>query len=108
MTIERGMTQDFRITLRGVDLSEASVYVTFKQGNLTLTKHETISVSYEDRKSTILVSLSQEETLAFREGQKGECQLRWRYGNGTTGKSVIKPFDVGRVLYEAVLSGEEI
>ena len=106
MRIERGTTQDIRITMRNIDLSESDLYVTFKQGPVTLTKHDTLSVSFEDNKTVILVSLSQEETLSFRDNAKGEIQARWRTPNGHVGKSNIKPFDVGRVLYEAVLSGE--
>ena len=106
MTIERGTTQDIRCTLRGIDLSEADVYVTFKQDKISVTKHDTVSVEYKDNKTVILVSLTQEETLTFKEKQRGEAQIRWRYGNGKVGKSNIKEFDVGRVLYEAVLTGE--
>ena len=102
-TIERGTTQDIRITVRGVDLSECEVFVTFKQDLLTLTKHDSLSMSYSDNKTQILLTLTQEETLKFKDNRDGEVQLRWLFGNGKAGKTKTKPFNVGKVLYDAVL-----
>lgn len=102
-TIERGTTQDIRITVRGVDLSDCEVFVTFKQDTLSLTKHDTLSIEYAEGKTQILLTLAQEETLKFKENREGEVQLRWLFGNGKAGKTKTKPFTVGKVLYDAVL-----
>lgn len=49
------------------DITEHTVEVSFKSGNRTLTVgNDRLEMSYEDGVTTILVTLTQEETLAMR------------------------------------------
>ncbi len=107
MTIERGTTQTVRITIKGWDLTDADVYVTFKQDGIkSLTKKDVESVTYSDldRKSVITLTLSQRETIMFREDSQGLIQVRWIGDDGIAHKTQTAPFDADKLLYEAVLT----
>ena len=101
MTIERGTTQDVTITIRGWDLTSSDIYVTFKQGAKVLTKKTMNSVSYANSVSTIVLTLSQSETLYFDDNRAGEIQVRWIDASGTAKKTKTAPFNVDVCLYEA-------
>lgn len=87
MAIPRGTTPTFTLTFteQGLDLTAANhVYVTFKNG-ITLTKSDSDLTIGEKQ---IDVYLSQEETLAFRNGQTA-IQANWTYGDGSRAASNI-------------------
>lgn len=106
MTIERGTTQDIKITVKGWDLTEADIFVTFKQGTKSLTTSETNSVTYADRATAIRLTLTQEQTMMFKEDDVGLVQVRWIGADGYARKTKTAPFNVDKLLYEAVLTKE--
>lgn len=101
MSIPRGTTPTFELTLESVDLTEAyNVYVSFSPGgavgrlNPVLTKTgDDLTVAYEDDTSTVSVYLSQEETLSFGTG-KVNIQLNWTYPDGSRAASEIATFSL--------------
>lgn len=108
MTIERGTTQDVRITIKGYDLTGCDIFVTFTQGGAKkLTKTSMTSVSYANSVSTIVVTLSQEETLYFDENKSGKIQVRWINSEGVAKKTKTATFDADECLYEAVLEWDD-
>lgn len=108
MTIERGTEQEIRITIKGWDLSQSDIYATFKQdGVKTLTRKTMDSVTYENNKSVIVLTLTQAETIAFKDKTPGKLQVRWIDPDGTPHKTKTAAFDVDELLYEAVLTKDD-
>lgn len=107
MTIERGTTQDVRITIKGYDLTDSDIFVTFKQGANTLTKKNLTSVTYSDRKTVIVVTLSQAETMYFDNNSSGKIQVRWIDIGGMAYKTKTADFHVDELLYEAVIEKDD-
>lgn len=104
MTIERGTTQELKITIKGWDLTNSDVFVTLQQGIKSLTTSALDSVTYANSKTTILLTLSQKQTIMFKEGQPGLIQVRWIGSDGYARKTKTAPFNVDKLLYEAVLT----
>ena len=106
MTIERGTTQTIKITIKGWDLTNSDVYVTFKQGTKKLTRKDIADATYSNRTSVITLTLSQQETMSFKEDEQGLIQVRWIGDDGIAHKTKTAPFNVDTLLYEAVLTKE--
>ena len=107
MTIERGTTQDVRITIKGYDLTGCDIFVTFTQGSAKKLTKKNISVSYANSDSTIMVTLSQEETLYFEENKSGKIQVRWIDSEGVAKKTKTATFNADECLYDAVLEWDD-
>ncbi len=103
MTIERGTTQEVRITIKGWDLTSCDIYVTFKQGAKSVTKKTMDSVVFSNNATKIVLTLTQQETMAFDNNKSGLVQARWIDQNGIARKTKTAAFDVDLLLYEAVL-----
>lgn len=105
MATARGTTPTFTLTFPStgqnvVDLTQArNVYVTFKNGNKTITKTgEDLTVEAH----SISVYLNQEETLSFtRFGT--EIQANWTYENGRRAASEIKTYSFSEQLLNKVV-----
>lgn len=106
MTIERGTTQEVKITIKGWDLTNCDIYATFKQGTNMITKKEMDSVVFADSATKIVVTLSQQETLSFQDKKSGLIQVRWVDEAGKAHKTKTARFEVDELLYEAVLTKE--
>ena len=102
----KGTTPTFLITIKGNALTNATPYVTLRQGALELTKsgEELVKERGEDF-CVLAVSLSQEETLKFAHG-RADLQVRWVYADGTAGATAIKPVAVNPVLKQEVITHE--
>ena len=103
MTIERGTTQEIRITIKGWDLTGSDIYVTFKQGARILTKNIMDSVTFDNGVTTIILTLTQQETLSFDNNRTGQIQARWIDSNGKVNKTNAATFHVDVCLWNAVL-----
>ncbi len=103
MTIERGTTQEITITIKGWNLNDCDIYVTFKQGDRKVTKKKMDSVTYANNATKLVLTLTQKETLTFEDKRSGLVQVRWIEASGDAHKTLTAPFDVDELLYEAVL-----
>ena len=104
----RGTTPTFTLNMvdEVLDLTQAAnVYATFRQRNNIITKTDLdISVTQEDGKyhNTVLVYLTQEETLGFVAGSM-DIQLNWTYTDGSRACSNIVTIAVNNNLEGRVL-----
>lgn len=90
-----------------VDLTGAEIHVTIKQGARKIQKTGTDIVSVwdaESGKTTLSVTLTQEETGAFIAGRKAEVQVNWIFADGTRDATNIKPIDVSENLIAEVIT----
>lgn len=99
--MRRGTTPAIVLTV-DMDITSYTVYVTLKNrsNELTLT-NDAIVMEYEDGKTSIAFSLTQEQTLKFG---TGTCEVQVRaIHDGTAIATDIKTMDVNRILKEGVI-----
>lgn len=99
--MRRGTTPAIVLTV-DMDITSYTVYVTLKNrsAELTLT-NGAIVMEYEDDKTSIAFSLTQEQTLKFG---TGTCEVQVRaIHDGTAIATDIKTMDVNRILKEGVI-----
>ena len=100
----QGTTPSITFDIKGYDLTDATVFVSFKRGSDLLTKTgEDVEVSYSDETSTVICHLSQEETLAMKSGGV-IVQIRFIYENGQAFATNEKELEVKRVIYPEVIA----
>lgn len=106
----RYTTPTLPLYLEEVDLSEnCDVYVTFYQASSSteITKSmDDLTVLYDsdENKTTISVTLTQEETATLTAGGKALVQANWIFSNGTRGATEIKKISIKENLLEEVIS----
>lgn len=99
--IRQGTTPTIQITINDIDLNEMqNIYVVFEQNGYIL-KKESSDLNIEG--NVILVLLSQEETLNFKEGTCN-IQLRMITKGGVAIASPIKTTKVYRILNKEVIT----
>ncbi len=93
-----------------VDLTGADIYVTIKQGQRKLQKtgSDVISVyDAESGKTTLTVTLTQEETGAFLAEKSATIQVNWIFADGTRSATNIKKIDVTENLLSEVIEYDD-
>lgn len=99
MSIPKGTTPTFILTLEDVDLTTATnVYVTFK-GAETITK-STSALDIDEH--TVGVYLSQADTLKLGKGNVS-IQLNWTFEDSSRGASEIVSYPLGPNLLDKVV-----
>lgn len=104
----RGTTPTFTLNMldETLDLRQAvNVYATFRQRETLLTKTDldiTVTQEAEHLRNTVLVYLTQEESLKFTAGSI-EVQLNWTYEDGSRACSNIVTIAVSNNLEGRVL-----
>lgn len=99
--MRQGTTPTIQITINEIDLNEMqNIYVVFEQNGYIL-KKESSDLNIEG--NIISVSLTQEETLNFKEGTCN-IQLRMITKGGVAIASPIKTTKVYRVLNKEVIT----
>lgn len=97
----RGTTPTHIFENISVDLRNAKVYLTYTQfGKLVLEK---TNKDMEITKDTITVNLSQEETLAFKEGTVS-MQLRYVMPDGKADASDIMQIKATKILKDGIIT----
>lgn len=107
----QGTTPALTFEIAGFDASGMTAFVSFKRGADLLTKTgEDVTVVYdsENEKSVIICQLTQEETLAMRQGS-AIVQMRFIDENGAAYATTETKVDVKRVIYKEIIEygGEE-
>lgn len=75
MDIRKYTTPTYVLTIDGIDLSEANVVVTLKQGENVLSYSPT--ATFEDDVTTIEIHMTQEESGLFSEDDLVQLQVNW-------------------------------
>lgn len=100
--MRRGTTPAIKVRLKGIELSTLqSLYLTFEQGNIELTKNlDDVTIDASD--NSLSVTLSQQETLGFNDGDV-KVQIRAMTVDGDAIASNIKTVSLGHILKEGVI-----
>ena len=79
-----------------IDLTGATVFVTYSQGKRTVI--EKTGDALEVTEDAVVTRLTQRDTLAFTAAQRVSIQIRFVFPDGTAGASNIMTADVGEIL----------
>ena len=106
--MRRGTTPTLTISVTGLVVSDLkTIRVTFKQGNIELTK-TTEQVTVDTEYNSISVPLTQEDTLMFGSGAVN-VQIRGLLEDGVTAiASTIKSFSMDKILLDGVIEADEV
>lgn len=99
----QGTTPVLTFEIESFDASAMTAFVSFKYGSEVLTKTgDDVTVTYADDKSTIVCRLTQEETLAMRQGTV-KVQARFIDSDNEAYATDEAYVDVEPVLYKEVI-----
>ena len=104
MGVIRGTTPFFYLFLEDVDLTNAQkIYVTIGQSLVRVTlEPDRLIVTADATGTYIAFSLTQEETLKFRDGD-AVVQAKFIDADGHVGGTTIEKIDIYRALLERVI-----
>ena len=102
-------TPTITLIVEGIDISNMDVYVTLQQGCMEMTKRGadlvvTAIQNTDTIDTSIVFTLSQEESASFRFNQAASIQVNWISQQGIRGASEIKGVPVLRNLLDEVIS----
>lgn len=105
----RGTTPTLPVQIRGVDLTDAKLFLSIRDGRkgqtTTLTTPDDFTVSYDSEKEMTVgeIALTQEQTLALSAGAC-EAQIRFVFPDGQAGATVIRQLGIQDVILKGVIS----
>ena len=98
-------TPTITLTVEGADLTGQDVYVTLEQSGVELTKSGAdLTLSYEDGDTTIVLSLTQEESAAFDYEKKAQVQVNFINAAGVRDATNIAQISVFKNLLDKVVN----
>ena len=99
----QGTTPALKLKIEGADLTDKTIFVTIQCGNYVLTKTgDSLSVTYVDDYSVVIVRLSQRETLMMRK-LEAEVQVRFIDSSGFADATNKAKFNVKESLYQSII-----
>lgn len=98
--MRRGTTPTLTFTVPFDTADVDELYITFEQGKQELEKTKE-DCTFEEHK--VIVSLTQEETLAFCDKDDVKIQMAVKYNGGTVDRSNIIRTEFKRILKEGVI-----
>lgn len=102
--MRRGTTPTLTLTV-DAEIADWTLYVALRNGcNTIIIDGERLQATQADGSTDIVLTLTQEETLAMH---TGDCELQVRAVNagGTAVATDIARVDVGRIIQDGVLDG---
>lgn len=99
--MRRYTTPTLQLTVKGVDLTDTSVYVTLAQYEKSITV-ENPQMSYDGEDTLIEVDMSQADSGGFQRGS-AQVQINWKDTAGKRDATVIKTICVGDNLLREVI-----
>ena len=102
---DRYTTPTLQLTVEGVDLQNCDVMLTLRQGRRILNVRHTAFERFviDGDTAEIDVTLTQQQSGMFREGESVEVQLNYIDENGYRGDTSIATTSFGRNLHESVM-----
>ena len=106
----RGTTPILPLRIKGIDLTEAKVYVTVTDRvtgkSITYQSGTDFTPEYDGTRTICDIRMSQEDTLQLSVGLC-EAQARYIFQDGLTGATKRAPFRVKDVLLDGVIAYDE-
>ena len=103
----RGTTPTITLTVDGYDLTDKSVEIYIREKGsesepLTYTEEDqAVDIQYVNNKTSIYLTLSQEETLGMKAGKRYQVQVRWIGEDGRAEATEKETFTLGDIMKNA-------
>lgn len=98
-------TPTISLIVEGVDITAHDIYVTLEQGTTELIKTGSdLIVSTDDGDTSIIFTLTQEESAMFDHNKSAAVQVNWITSTGVRCATEIKSIGVLRNLLDKVIS----
>lgn len=103
----RGTTPTITLTVDGFDLTEKSVEIYIREKGaggepLTYTEEDqAVNIQYANNRTSIYLTLSQEETLKMKAGKSYQVQVRWIGDDGKAEATEKESFTMGDIMKNA-------
>lgn len=102
--MKQGTTPTILLTVKNRDLSDKSVYVSFRFNGKQITKtNSDMNITYTEPDTILAVMLSQQETLAFLPGTIS-VDVRWVDENGNAEGTNIAMLTVSEAILKKVIT----
>lgn len=102
--MKQGTTPTILLTVKGRDLSDKSVYVSFRFNGKQITKtNSDMNITYTEPDTILAVMLSQQETLAFLPGTIS-VDVRWVDSEGNAEGTNIATLSVSEAILKKVIT----
>ena len=102
----QGTTPVIPVRIKGVDLTEAKIYLTFRNknesGDFTFVSGEDFAVEFDGEDTVGEIALTQERTLSMAYGPH-EVQARFVFEDGTSGATKRATTFVNNVILKDVI-----
>lgn len=98
-------TPTISLTVEGVDITAHDIYVTLEQGTTELIKTGSdLIVSTDEGDTSIIFTLTQEESAMFDYNNRAAIQVNWITSAGVRSATEIKSIGVLRNLLDKVIA----
>lgn len=103
----RGTTPTITLTVAGYNLTDKSVEIYIREKGsesepLTYTEEDqAVDIQYANEKTSIYLTLSQEETLRMKAGKRYQVQVRWIGDDGKAEATEKESFTLGDIMKNA-------
>lgn len=98
-------TPTISLTVEGVDITAHDIYVTLEQGTTELIKTGSdLIVSTDEGDTSIIFTLTQEESAMFDYNNRAAIQVNWITSSGVRSATEIKSIGVLRNLLDKVIA----
>lgn len=102
--MKQGTTPTILLTVKDRDLTDKSVYVSFRFNGKQITKiNDDMNITYTEPDTILAVMLSQQETLAFLPGTIS-VDVRWVDENGNAEGTNIATLSVSEAILKKVIT----
>lgn len=85
------------------EVESEAVYITYRQRSGTIIEKTKEDITFHDDKQQVDVYLTQEDTLAFKQDEQVEIQIRVKLADGSAVKSNIVKTTSDRILKKGVI-----
>ncbi len=102
--MKQGTTPTILLTVKDRDLTDKSVYVSFRHNGKQITKtNDDMNITYTDPDTVLAVMLTQQETLSFLPGTIS-VDVRWVDENGNAEGTNIAMLSVSEAILKKVIT----
>lgn len=104
--MRRYTTPTHDLVVRGIDLTDMDVYVTYMQGECrkVTMRPEAVAYDADSGNTTVTVSLSQLQTAQFKPGKRAQVQVNFIDADGKRNATTVREVNITQNLLDEELT----